>query len=269
MGISERLENKLLEEVKSVSEDIYKTSKLLYERGHIKRWIYDYIDSIYHFRIPDIFEDAIEFHKFCQDLDNIMGMYRHRNLLSIIPIDSIIHMSSYAIVTKKWLEPLSKAILNEPTSKILEVACGNGMIAKGLKDYGVDIIATNQGYSIGDDYSIHISRPWIDDIEKIDAIQAIEKYGSDVDYVLLSWPPACSTIDLEILKAMRRVNPFCCMILIGEEDDNRCTGSREFFNEAIPINFGFMNSEYKEWYEEAQNEYVSRFNTTDRILFYR
>lgn len=262
---SQELEEKLLNTFKEMSKHIYLRSKELYEKGEIEKWIYDYVDSIYHFHIPNTFDNAREFKVFCHKLD-LDFLNQNKNLDIVSTEDVIIYMSSYATVTQKWINPLSMCINMMRPARVLEVACGNGMIAKGLQDNGVDIIVTNQEYSRSDGYSIYVSRPWID-IERIDAIKAIEKYGACMDYILLSWPPLDDDLDLQILKTMRKVNSSCRLILIGENESG-CTGSDQFFKEAISAKLKHLDR-YQSLYKEMHKGYKPRQGVHDYIQCYR
>lgn len=69
--------------------------------------------------------------------------------------------------------------------RVLEVFAGNGLLAKGLSERGVDIKATTifSGHD-GHNYGMHF------DVEDMDASNAVLKYGKDADILLMSWPVA-------------------------------------------------------------------------------
>lgn len=87
---------------------------------------------------------------------------------------------------------------------------GKGTLSYVLKQEGVNIKAT-------DDFSwskFTSMNTWCD-IEQIDAIEAIEKYGKDMDYIIMSWCYMDNT-GYKCLKKMREINPNCKMLYIGE-----------------------------------------------------
>lgn len=137
-----------------------------------------------------------------------------------------IYMSSYAIITKKWLNSVKKLLRGKT---VLEVMCGSGMLAKGLRDMGINVIATDYNNE-NDGFYTFTCRKWIDDIETIDAEEAVKKYANDIDYIIMSWPPYDNEIDYKVLQAMRKYCSKDCFILyIGELGDS-CS-SEKFCNE--------------------------------------
>lgn len=137
----------------------------------------------------------------------------------------------YCLISLSWIEPLSKWIGN---CKVLEVMSGSGALSHALRTNGVNIISTDKfawfDKSVDDLY--WKGKYWCD-IENIDAISAIEKYGKDVDYVLLSWAPI-NEVAYGILKKMREVNPNLKMIYIGETEGG-ATADDDFFEIAEVI----------------------------------
>lgn len=234
--ISKELQEKLAELIAFTSEKIHETiPEIRKNQSDKEQWIYDYLDSIYNFEIPDKFESGRNFeHALVEisiDMKEEIKSVDDFNAVLYSPdrvFEAFLWLSSYAIITKPWLRDMAVILKDK---KVLEVACGNGMLAKGLRDEGINVIATNHDTSINDGYSIFVSRPWINDIEIIDAVEAVYKYGKDVDYIILSWPPYDDKLDLNVLKAMRKVNPNCILIIIGEEM-GECTGSIDFYNHA-------------------------------------
>lgn len=172
------------------------------------------------------------------------------NASSLTYRDEIIDLSGFVFLSKEWVEPLSKWIGNR---KCLEVMAGTGSLSKSLQDYGVNIIATD----IIDD-SYFQCREWEDkrwtDIEQISAVDAIEKYGKDVDIVIMSWPPYQRPDGYEALMKMREINPDLIMIYIGETEGG-CTADDDFFEVAEYID--------DESFDEAVKEFKSSFGIHD------
>lgn len=259
--ISKELEEKLAELIALTSEKIHENiTEIRKNRPDKEQWIYDYLDSIYNFEIPDKFESGRNFEHALVEISIYMKENFNAALYSPDRVfEAFLWLSSYAIITKPWLKDMAVILKDK---KVLEVACGNGMLTKGLRDEGIDVIATNHDVSTNaDGYSIFVSRPWIDDIEIIDAVEAVYKYGKDVDYILLSWPPYNNKLDLSILKAMRKVNPNCILIIIGEEVGGY-TGSIDFYNSV-------RNAVPKRLEMFANLKFKTRMAVHDCVQFYK
>lgn len=137
-------------------------------------------------------------------------------------IERLVYLSSFNLLTTPFLNALSNYI---GTAKCLEVMAGNGCIASNLMQRGVDIVITTDKKS-GKKYNQ--VREWCDNIINLDAVKAIEIYGRDIDYLLMSWPPYLDTVDYKCLMTLRKVNPAAKIIYIGEPGG--CTGSIEFYD---------------------------------------
>jgi hypothetical protein len=145
-----------------------------------------------------------------------------------------INISSFALVSKRWIGPLAAYIRNH---KCLEIMAGKGVVAKGLNGYGVDIKATDN-YT----WKWHRSRQnkngrraardelWYD-VEYLDCVEAINRYGGAVGYIICSWPPYESGDVYRALLTMREVNPECKLIYIGEEAGG-CNAEGRFYRAA-------------------------------------
>lgn len=148
--------------------------------------------------------------------------------------EMLIEQHGFVLPVKSWIRPLAAFIADD---KCLEIMCGSGMLSKCLSDCGVDIIATDDGsWAMDDDiyYETHwFDNPWYQ-VEKLDCIKAIEKYGKDVRFIICCWPIPFSDSTLNSLLAMRRVNPDAYMIYIGETK-NGCCANNAFFEEAKMI----------------------------------
>lgn len=126
-----------------------------------------------------------------------------------------------------------------------EVMSGTGSLSYVLRKLDIDIIAT-------DDYSWSI--PWekngyeYTDIENIDAIEAVEKYGRDVDILIMSWAYMDNTA-YQVLKKLHEVNPNCILLYIGEGGGG-CTADSEFYNNIINYydeTFKKVRKNYFQW----------------------
>jgi hypothetical protein len=131
----------------------------------------------------------------------------------------------YSLISLSWIEPLSKWIGNR---KVLELMSGSGALSYALSQNNVNVIATDHHkWKDHNDEQYWENKYWTD-IENLDALEALEIYGKDVDLILLSWAPINETAKNIIVK-MREVNPNLQMIFIGEGKDG-CTADDDFFS---------------------------------------
>lgn len=142
--------------------------------------------------------------------------------------DIAIHHCGFALIDKVFARKLAEYIGN---SKCLEIMAGLGSLSFALREQGVDIITTdNKDPSWNNCFDR--SREWCS-VEQIDCIEAIEKYGDEVDYVICCWPPMdCEDLEMQICEACKKHN--CKIIYIGEYGDG-CNFSYEFFNRITSI----------------------------------
>lgn len=151
----------------------------------------------------------------------------------------------FSLVALDWIIPLFKWIGNR---KCLEVMSGTGALSFALKQQGTDIMATDD-FSWTGQNNWNQSKNYWTDIENIDAIEAVKKYGKDVNIIIMSWP-YMDDIAYKVLLKMREVNPFCIMIFIGEGYGG-CTASDEFFDSIAEVEDETFNDavkEYKQWW---------------------
>lgn len=125
----------------------------------------------------------------------------------------------FARITKRTARDLATEIGNDT---VLDPMAGKGFGIKALREAGVRAIGS-------DDNSWDISNG----IEKLDALDSLEKYGDSVDYLLISWAPWGSEIDYDLLVMVRELYPHITIINIGEYKG--CTGSRRFWETAETV----------------------------------
>lgn len=153
------------------------------------------------------------------------GMFGRRRLSTdfLCLREDFIKACGYILVSYEWVRPLSKWI---GSKKCLEIMAGSGCLTKALLDCGTNIIATdNKTWSEDVDW---FSSPWTE-VEAIDCVEAIKKYGKTLDYIICSWPYRDDSA-FKCLQAMRCVNMNLRMIYIGEASETCAT--REFFDAA-------------------------------------
>lgn len=112
-----------------------------------------------------------------------------------------------------------------PNQSFLELMAGNGYLSKGLRDLGVETYCT-------DDLSWsqynQTGNLKLTDVESLDALSALDKYGDKVDNVILAWSPDREDIDYRVLQKIRQMD--VNFLLIGEKDG--ATDSHEFWQAA-------------------------------------
>ncbi|WP_268913392.1 SAM-dependent methyltransferase [Lentilactobacillus sp. SPB1-3] len=124
--------------------------------------------------------------------------------------------------------PFVKAIADYVgDAAVLEVMAGNGYISRGLQNLGRTVYPTD---SLAWETENQTGNHQVIDVEKLDAISAIQKYSDKVKYVIMSWSPDKDTIDMKILNEIRNANHNLTLIVIGEK--NGATNSTEFWQQA-------------------------------------
>ena len=165
--------------------------------------------------------------------------------------DDYINISSYALVSHRWVKPLSEYV---GQAKCLEIMAGRGVLAEALSQHGTSIVATDdfswnwEGGSRNDTKPLIREDLWFD-VEHVNCIGAIEKYGGEVEYIICSWPNMNDSM-YDALHKMREINPNCKLIYIGEGEGG-FTASDLFFKTAVFINndqhFDNVAKMYQNW----------------------
>ena len=178
------------------------------------------------------------------ELPNII--YNEKILKSFGLRDIIISLQGFALLDKEFIESLSEYLRGK---KCLEIMSGCGALSKLLQDKGIDIIPTdNFSWDGKVESNWNTNKNYWTDIENIDCVKAIEKYGKDMDYIIMSWAYMDDNAYKCLLK-MREVNPNCKMIYIGE-DYGGCTANDDFFDaleEVNDVNFNKVVDSFKNW----------------------
>lgn len=197
----------------------------------------EYINQINNKIIPERTPSS-----FTQHMDPMDSNYFELMIHTMGLREYLIKQWGYVLLDKQWIRGLSQYIGNK---KCLEVMAGTGSLTYALKEFGTDIVAT-------DDFSWR--NRWIDlwtEVIKMDAIESIETYKPD--YIIMSWAYMDDTAYKCLLK-MREINPKCKLIFIGEGHGG-CTANDEFFETAIETKGSF---------------YIpSHFGIHDRLVVYK
>lgn len=155
-----------------------------------------------------------------------------------------VNLIGFPMLTSSFINNLANYLKGK---KVLEIMSGCGSLSYFLEEKGIECITTDNNLW-GDKWSIMWKEPI-----NIDAVNAIKKYGKDVDYIIMSWPMMDNTA-FECLKTMRKVNPNLKMIYIGEGKGG-CTADDSFFD--------LVDSEYKQEYLDLG--FLSYFGIYDEI----
>ena len=172
--------------------------------------------------------------------------------------DEIIKASGYAVLTMAWLRPLAEWIGGR---RCLEVMAGCGSLSKCLSDLGVDVICTDS-YGWEDKATAWFETPWTP-VERLDAVSAIRKYGSERDIIICSWPYMDDSC-YHALLAMRESNPDALMLYIGEPATHfgaGATADDAFFRVAEPA--------FDEDFETVAAQYMKCYLLHDRPMLFR
>lgn len=103
---------------------------------------------------------------------------------------------------------------------LLDPMAGRGYAVKALRNAGVKTIASdNNSWTLSDN------------IENLDALDSLRKYGERITHLLISWAPCENEIDLKLLREVRANYPHVTIINVGEKVGG-CTGSMGFWDEA-------------------------------------
>lgn len=179
---------------------------------------------------------------------------KHLTLMNLQYILRDLYMKQYGFpfISKKWINPLVNYLKNK---KVLEVMSGTGYLGSILKNKNINIICTDD-FSWG--YNNHYTN-----IENIDAIKAIKKYGKDIDIVIMSWPPYNSNIANKVTKKLHLINNSAKIIYIGEQKGG-CTANDDFFNNIKVIKdkkFNKIRDNYQSYAHIKDNLYLVKYDS--------
>ncbi|WP_304576773.1 hypothetical protein [Romboutsia ilealis] len=217
-------------------------------------FLMDRIDGLCDENNEDIINEGKEIVKIYMEKkfpDDISSKFRN-SFVSTCFRNIAIRYVGFTLLTNKFLNNLSNYIGNK---KCLEVMAGKGSLSKGLMDRGVNVIPTD---NFSWKQKLNLDDLWTD-IENIDCLDAIRKYGKDVDFIIASWIPMDNT-GYNMLKLMNEINPECKMIVIGEDIDG-CTANDNFFN-----NLEFV---FEDYYQRDTQDDMCIFGMVNAIPDFR
>lgn len=193
--------------------------------------------------------------------------------------DYYINEGMYAFVSWKWVKPFVKWIGNR---KCLEVMAGRGILAYALRQMGVNLITTDDlswaekansrkkeepegEMLVGVNHSKWIHP--VTEVEKLDAVEAVRRYGKEIDIMIMSWPPYMDNTAFQVIFELNKINPQALVVFIGE--NGGCTADRIF-----SLHFDIINDDvdfneaaraYEQWDNIHDGLYLGRY--TDKPLY--
>jgi hypothetical protein len=133
----------------------------------------------------------------------------------------------WAYISAPFINDLTHYLGGRPT---LEIMAGNGYISQGLRLKKQPVYATDSLDWIAENET---GKHLVTEVEKLDALAAIEKYSSQVAFVIMSWSPDGIPIDVEVLEKLRSLPEQPTLICIGEP--NGATNSADFWKRATLV----------------------------------
>ena len=132
------------------------------------------------------------------------------------------------IVDQRWTAALAKWIGNR---RVLEIMAGSGWLAKALQAQSITVKPT-------DNFSSHGAKPsqCVTAVEPIEASQAVKKYASAHDVLLVCWPPY--EMDHYLVEACQHWPSDKPIIYIGESNGGCNAGDafwRHYTHEHLPV----------------------------------
>lgn len=172
--------------------------------------------------------------------------------------DELRQKGMYAVITWQWVKPLAKWIGDR---RCLEVMSGRGWLSLALRSQGVNIIST-------DDYSWADTIQWgesVTEVERLDAIEAVNKYGKDIEILICAWPYMDDTA-FRTISALHVINPDALIIYIGEFDGG-CTADDNFHKHFQTIKdeeFHRVADMYQRWPSLHDFVYLGKYSKNKR-----
>ena len=195
---------------------------------------------------------AIDYFKACNVLSlvDILNTYDNGDIPDSIPKnilsdsyytrDMIIKACGFSVISMDWIRILSKYLYG---LRGLEIMAGKGALSKALQDCGISVICTDS-YSWESDNDYSDWRSHFTEIEQISAMDAVIKYGADIDFIICSW--SCGSSFVEALDKLHEINPNCEIIYIGENESG-CTADDMFFDTYNILPFTDVNEIYPQF----------------------
>lgn len=194
------------------------------------------------------------------------------NIALINAREYYIQKYGFSLITNSWIELLSEFIGDD---KCLEIMGGTGFFSYVLSKKGVNVICTDD-YSWEELPDSNVNS-WVGnhfcDIERLDAVEAVEKYGKEIKYLIVSWAYMNDTL-VKVYKKLKEINPECLIIYIGEREGG-CCSCDEFFEiskNSMDDMYNYyddkvFSNELIELTKKLNDEYTSWMLVEDVIFF--
>lgn len=165
----------------------------------------------------------------------------------------------FPLINQEFLDAIKEEVKDKA---ILEVCSGSGYLSSLLKDNGANIIPTDN-YSLAEKtmYRKWLSKAEENGVLRMDALEAIEKYHDQVNYVLMSWPDYNNPLAFNVAQLCAKYN--LDLIYIGEWYGG-CTADDDFFDfigdyevEDMNLLYGFRFLRFIGIYDDP---YIIRFS---------
>lgn len=166
-----------------------------------------------------------------------------------------IKLGMWGFVSWRWILPFKEWIGNR---RCLEIMAGRGWLSYALKSKGTDVIAT-------DNFSWHKEKfpEWnntMTEVIQLDAVDAVRKYGEEVDIVMVCWPTMGDST-YKALKELHRVNPKALFVFIGELDST-ISANDDFFAHFLEVEdeeFEKAAGLYQRWVDQNDHMLLGRY----------
>jgi hypothetical protein len=170
----------------------------------------------------------------------------------------LVDAGMYAFVSWKWVDPFVYWLGD---FKVLEVMAGAGWLSYALREKGVDVIAT-------DNFSWGKKKPtWkrVTKVEKLNCINAVKKYGKDIDVLIMSWP-YMDDFAFKTIRELHEINPKAVVVYIGEGHGG-CTANDNFFHHwdeiVDDVIFNEIKPHFQRW--DGLHDHIELGKYKDRI----
>lgn len=143
----------------------------------------------------------------------------------------------YASATVLFTKTFGEWIGNR---RLLDPLAGRGWLAKGLREQGVDLIATDDASWIKKHHT------FLTEVEIMDALDSVKKYAEEVDVVLFSWAPSGKLL-WKLVKEVHKRNPNAVMVFLSEPQPE-VSGNDKFYKRTtltIPEHFREVHAAYE------------------------
>lgn len=231
--------------------------------------IHNWLDDILHQRIPETIHSSttsgyFDYTHGCDQKDGFYIPELDNNVYHFAPFyvrHLCIRFAGFALISQDVLYPMAdyiRKITGKENPTVLELGCGCGSWAYGMRSVGFKVIACDNYFktygAFREDRSTWINNSWINDTHIMSAQTAIREYGKDVDCIFMSWPDYNGDCE-EWIYTIKDVNPDLPIIYIGEWDGG-CTATDEFFENIYEVGYNTMSNVNAVYYDNNQWESI-------------